>query len=209
MKAVGSVTTTLFLIRHAAHAVVDRVLVGRTPDVGLSIAGRRQAAHLAAHFAQERIAQVQSSPQLRARQTAAPLAQALSVKLEIVPAVDELDTGQWTGRSFEELEAEPRWQQWNAQRGVARVPGGESMGELQQRVVAHLRELAANSPGQNIAIVSHAEPIRATVLYCRGIPLDDFATVAIAPASVTRICFGKDRAIVIGENECLHMLEAA
>jgi len=36
-------------------------------------------------------------------------------------------------------------------------------------------------------MVSHAEPIRAAVLHYCGLPLDDFARIAVEPASITTV----------------------
>jgi broad specificity phosphatase PhoE len=181
------VTTTIHLVRHAAHDLVDRVLVGRDDGVGLSGAGFRQAQALATRFAGGRIATVQSSPQLRAQQTAQPIAEMRGVPLRTAQELDELDMGAWTDRSFAELKHDPRWQLWNAQRANTRPPQGESMRELQRRVLGYLHYLATTYDGEDVVIVTHAEPIRAAVLHYLQRSLDDFATVQIAPASVTTI----------------------
>jgi len=59
--------------------------------------------------------------------------------------------------------------------------------EVQARVIGHLALTSLEFPGGRIAIVSHAEPIRAAILYYRRIPLDDFARVQVAPASITTL----------------------
>src|SRR5205814_4109461 len=100
---------------------------------------------------------------------------------------DELDMGAWTGRSFAELKHDPQWQLWNTQRANAGPPQGESMRELQRRVVGHLHDVAKAYDGEEVVIVTHAEPIRAAVLHCLGLSLDEFPSVQIAPASVTTI----------------------
>src|SRR3954464_15210746 len=120
--------TTIHLVRHAPHDLMARVLVGRNDAVTLSAEGIRQAQCLAAHFASEKIDRVQSSPQLRARQTAQPLAAVQGLPVEIVSDVDELDVGAWPGRAFADLAADPLWHRWNTERGSCRPPGGESMG---------------------------------------------------------------------------------
>lgn len=199
----------VILIRHAAHTGDEGALLGRTPDVALSAAGLRQAEALARRLKQRRIALVQSSPQLRARQTATPLAEELSLPIEIAPPFDEIDVGAWTGRSFAELAPEPAWRRWNSRRGSSRPPEGESMAELRDRVVDHLERLAADHPGRLIAIVSHAEPIRAAVLHYRGIPLDDFAAVAVDQASVTELRVETSGGAVLRVNQTIATLEPA
>jgi broad specificity phosphatase PhoE len=179
--------STVFLVRHADHALVNRTLVGRTSGVALNSAGIRQAGLLGELLSAQQITVVQSSPRLRARQTARSIANACELPVAVVPAMDEADTGDWTGRSFDELDQDPRWHRWNLHRGCAAVPGGESMLEVQARVIRHLARTSLEFPGGRIAIVSHAEPIRAAILYYRRIPLNDFARVQVAPASITAL----------------------
>ena len=93
--------------------------------------------------------------------------------------------GAWTGVEFSRLALDEGWRRWNEKRGSARPPDGESMVELQTRVVAHIQQL--KPLGGPVVIVSHAEPIRAAVMHYLGWPLDDFHSVAIDPASVSTI----------------------
>lgn len=177
--------TTIHLVRHATHALVDRALVGRNVHVGLSESGRKEAQALAERLAHAPIVSLQSSPQQRAIQTAEFIADAIGLPIEIAPQMDELDAGSWTGVTFDELESDPRWRDWNCRRASARAPNGESMRELQQRVIDHLSMLHTTDLDGDIVIVSHAEPIRAAILHYRGLSLDEFASVRIAPTSIT------------------------
>ncbi len=195
--------TTFFLVRHATHALLGHVLVGRTPGLGLDAAGRAQAEDLARRLAGEGVTALQSSPRDRARETAAPIARRLGLAVEIEPAIDEIDFGAWGGRAFAALADEPGWDVWNARRSAARPPGGETMAELQHRVVRHLEATAARLPRARIALVSHAETIRAAVLHFRGMALDDFARIEIAPASITTLAFGERGCDVVGINQAV------
>jgi broad specificity phosphatase PhoE len=179
--------TIIHLVRHAVHDLVAHVLVGRNQDVRLSATGLQQSRALAADFAAEAIACVQSSPQPRAWQTAQPIATSRGCAVEIVPALDELDMGAWTGRTFADLDGDPFWQQWNSARGNARPPDGESMGELQVRLLQHLRRTRQKHPDGRIVMVTHAEAIRAAVLHALAWPLDAFGRLQIDPASVTTL----------------------
>ncbi|CCD99964.1 putative Phosphoglycerate mutase [Bradyrhizobium sp. STM 3809] len=130
---------------------------------------------------------IQSSPQLRALQTAGIIAARHRLTVEVAPALDELDAGDWTGRSFAELEADSVWQRWNEKRGSSRPPHGESMAEVQQRIVAHIARLCEQKNGDCIVLVSHAEPIRAAIMHYARIALDDFHSVEVAPASISTL----------------------
>ena len=80
-RGVSAVTTTFFLVRHAAHDRVGTVLCGRMPGVDLGDVGLAQAGRLADRLAIEAIAAVQSSPLERARETAEPIADRLGQPL--------------------------------------------------------------------------------------------------------------------------------
>jgi len=166
--------------------------------VGLSAAGHAQAELVARRFSAERIDVVESSPQQRALQTAQPIAAQLDLPLRINRDIDEIDAGEWTGLPFDRLARDPRWQAWNEKRATSRPPGGESMRQLQARVVRHLECL--RSSGTVAILVSHAEPIRAAIMHYRGVRLDDFAGIEIDPASVSVLDMKRDGVDVLTVN---------
>ncbi len=191
-----------FLVRHGEHELGPDVLAGRRDDVGLSEEGRRQVRRLAGRLAAEGITALQSSPRTRTRETADAIALAAGLPVEIIPAADEIDFGGWTGKSWGELESDPLWRRWNGARSTARPPGGESMGEASARISAHLGAMRRCHPEGRIAIVSHAEIIRAAVLDTLGLPLDVYQKLEVAPASVTTIIAGEWGAKLAGLNAC-------
>jgi broad specificity phosphatase PhoE len=186
MKLEAAMVNTIHLVRHGHHAMLGRRLCGRMPGVQLDDRGRRQMAGCAALIGRTPAA-IQSSPQRRAQQSASILAWHFGLPVEIFPAVDEIDYGGWTSLAFADLEGDPCWDRWNARRGTSRPPGGESMRALQQRIVWHLEQLRGVETDAAIVIVSHAEPIRAALLYYSGIPLDNFLSVEVGPASISTL----------------------
>ncbi len=182
---------TVHLVRHGHHSLLDRVLCGRMPGVALDELGCRQMSACVGNVFPAPTA-IQSSPQRRALQSASILAWPGGLPVEVVAAVDEIDVGDWTGRSFDDLNEEPDWHRWNSRRGTSRPPNGESMRGLQARVVRHLEQLREDTAEGTILIVSHAEPIRAALLYYADIALDDFLSVTVDPASVSTLCFDRN-----------------
>jgi probable phosphoglycerate mutase len=179
--------TLILLVRHAAHAAVDRALVGRSQGVALSTEGRQQAADLARQLASLGVARLQSSPTQRARETAGAVSSCLGLSVEICPALDEIDFGSWTGRTFDELANDPEWKRWNSERGRSHPPGGESMAEAQARIVSHLDHVRGQHACGAVVMVTHAEIIRAAVLYAMSLSLDEWPHIDVPPASVTRL----------------------
>jgi probable phosphoglycerate mutase len=195
------VTTTILLVRHCTHELLDQYLVGRRIDVPLSDIGIERSGRLAARLADHGVSHIKSSPRFRALQTARPLALKLRLPIVIMREFDEIDFGDWAGRTFDELRDDPRWARWNAYRGTAAPPRGESMGELQRRVVHGILSLVQAHPNQCVVIVSHAEPIRAAILHFRRIALKEFALVQVDPGSWTTLEFQDERGAVIRENQ--------
>jgi broad specificity phosphatase PhoE len=176
----------IHLVRHGHHAMLGRWLCGRVPGVQLDELGCRQMSRCAEMIPARPLA-IQSSPQRRAQQSASILAWHFGLPVEIAPEVDEIDYGEWTSRAFAELEGDTRWKRWNTRRSAGRPPGGESMRALQQRMVQYLEQLRCAQADGAIVIVSHAEPIRAALLYYSRTPLDNFLSIEVDPASVSTL----------------------
>lgn len=187
-------TTLIHLVRHGHHALLGKVLCGRMPDVQLDELGCRQMAEIADLIRGFAPVAVQSSPQRRTLQSAAIIAAACGRPVEIAPLLDEIDVGRWTGARFADLAADCTWKRWNETRSIVRPPQGESMAELQSRVIQHIEQWRGHT-GQ-VVMVSHAEPIRAALMHYLALHLDLFHTVAIDPASVSTIALGRTGAVV-------------
>jgi probable phosphoglycerate mutase len=198
------VTTTILLIRHAAHVELGQVLSGRRRDVSLSREGLEQAEIVADLLGVEPLAAVYCSPRERAFYTARAVAEQHEMKAEVAEGLDEVDFGDWTGRSFDDLEGDPVWDEWNAARGTARPPGGESMAEAVTRAIAAIEELSSTHPDQVIAGVSHCDIIRGVIAHYLGLPLDNLLRFDVDPASVSRIAVGNWGARIMTINERLY-----
>jgi probable phosphoglycerate mutase len=195
--------SVVHLVRHAAHDLQERVLVGRAPGVSLNDAGRRQAGWVSGRLAAAPIAGVLSSPRERARETAEPIARRRALGVVVAEELDELDCGEWTGRPFAELTGDPRWQRWNRLRSTTRIPGGELMIEVQARIIGFTERLRQTHPEAHLVLVSHGDVIRAALLHYLGMPLDAVHRLVIAPGSLTTLLLGE------GEPQLLRLNEAA
>ncbi|WP_338661506.1 histidine phosphatase family protein [Pararoseomonas sp. SCSIO 73927] len=192
---------TLLLLRHAAHDRVGSTLCGRMPGVTLGETGRAQAAALAGHLGRAGIEAVHSSPMERARETAAPVASRLGLDVRTDETFTEIDFGAWTGRSFDSLHDDPDWARWNTQRATAATPGGETMAGAQARAVAGAERLRAANPEGRIAVVSHADVIKAVLAHFLRLSLDQIHRFEIAPASISAIALWDGDGKVLSMNE--------
>lgn len=152
------------------------------PGVHLSAEGRAQAERVADALAGRPLAAVLSSPQPRARETAAPIAARHGLAVEIEPGLDELDFGAWQGMGFDALEDRADWRAWNRARGIAAgAPGGETMAQVQARVLSVLARARARWPEGELVLAGHQDALRAALLGVLGAPLDLFGRLALAP----------------------------
>jgi broad specificity phosphatase PhoE len=201
------VAATIFLVRHAAHDRVDRVLCGRMPGVGLGEAGRRQAEALARRFADAAVDAVWTSPLDRARETAEPIAGRLGLPVRTSDGLAEIDFGAWTGLPFDALRDDPRWRRWNEARGSERPPPGESMGEsmgeAQARASIEVERARAEHPDGRVVLISHGDVIKAVLAGVLGLPLDAHARFEISPASVSALAMWEGGGKVLSMNESI------
>jgi ribonuclease H / adenosylcobalamin/alpha-ribazole phosphatase len=114
----------------------------------------------------------------------------------MVPSVrenlGEFRFGDWEGRSFEELNQDSRWHQFNAARSAVRAPGGELMVEVQTRMRGEVESLRRKHAGEMVLLVSHADPLRSLIAHYLGIPLDLILRFDISPASISIVRFFGD-----------------
>jgi probable phosphoglycerate mutase len=192
--------TVFHLLRHGEHVLRGRV-VGRTPGVGLSDRGRAEIAAVAERFSDEKIEGLYASPLQRTRETAEILADRLGLPIDYREDLLELDFGEWTGKTFEAVRQDERWRLWSNCRSIAAVPGGESMRQVQERVVGALFKLRQCHRDGAVLVVSHGDVIRAALLFALGMPLDLYSRIEVALASTNTIHIDDSGIRVLGMNE--------
>jgi broad specificity phosphatase PhoE len=192
--------TVFHLLRHGEPAIFGR-LNGRLPGVGLSEKGRAEATMQAGRLAGEKIEAIYSSPLQRTRETAEILAERLALPIRYREDVIEIDYGEWTGLTFDQIRQDEHWQLWSRSRSIAAVPGGESWRQVQERVVGALFDLHQAHPGGSVVAVSHGDVIRAALLFALGMPLDFYSRIEIAFASLSTIRLDGAGIRVCGLNE--------
>jgi probable phosphoglycerate mutase len=178
--------TQILLIRHAVNDVMKaKKLAGWMPDVHINEEGRQQATAVAERLGQLPIRAIYSSPLDRTRETAEPLAQALSLEVQVRDGLGEVKYGDWTGKSLEELSKLDIWKVVQIYPSGMRFPGGESIREMQARIINELDAIAADHPRDIVAIFSHADVIKAALAHYLGVHLDLFQRIVINPTSVS------------------------
>jgi len=136
--------------------------------VPLTERGVQQARDLAVAAARREWAALWCSPLERARQTAAIVAEAIGLQPREDARFAETDTGDWTGRSFAEIQAEDPvgFQGFVDADPAFGFPGGESFAQQSERVVAALADVRAGA--LPALVVCHRGVIRLALVAATG-----------------------------------------
>lgn len=160
--------TVVHLLRHGEVFNPGKILYGRLPGFRLSDAGEAMAEKAAKWFVGHDVTHLASSPLERAQQTAAPIAEALSLPVEIDERLIE------AGNAFEGLKVgvgdgalrQPR--HWWKLRNPVRPSWGEPYVEIAARMLAAVEAARDGARGHAAVLVSHQLPIWTLRMHVEG-----------------------------------------
>ncbi len=197
--------TTVLLIRHGDNEWTEsHKLAGRTPGVHLNEYGRQQAEALGKRLVEAKLSAIYASPLERTLETAQAIAQHHNLEVQIRPGIIEVDYGEWTGEPLKKLSKTKAWPMIQFYPSGAYFPKGETMFGMQTRCVQEINLLAANHLGETIAVVGHADLIKAAVAHYLGIHFDLFQRLVISTGSITAISFTPMGPRVLMVNDTSH-----
>lgn len=155
-------TLRLALVRHGqTDANLARALDSLPPGAPLNDLGRAQAARLGERLAGEDVTAVYASHATRAQQTAAPVAGAHGLPVQVIDGVQEVFVGDLEGRadlpSREMFDV--TYRAWGTGDLDAHLPGGESANDLRTRFLPAVEAITARAAG-TVVLVSHGAAIR-------------------------------------------------
>ena len=185
----------LFLVRHGETADnVEMRYLGRR-DVPLTENGMRQAEQAASALAPFSIRTVFASPLTRTLDTAARVRDACGAALYTDTRLIEGSFGRWEGLSRDEVirsggEDAELLAHWESDASAA-PPGGESLEEIQVRVMSLVEELVENALQFPMALISHVGPIKALLASALDIPLEASRRLFLDPCSISVVDWGE------------------
>jgi len=201
------VALRLLLVRHAETDWNRERRYQGWRDTLLSETGRGQASALGQLLARERLAAVWSSPLARARETAQAIATPQALGVREAPAFKEMRFGDWEGLTSAEVSARfpALYREWRDTPHLVGVPGGETLAEVQNRVLLGLAELRAAHDGETICLVAHGISIRVLILEALGLGLDRVWSLEVSSTGVSELEFRDDWAAVHRMNSLIHL----
>lgn len=207
-------TTQIYLIRHGESQGNQRnAFLGHT-DLDLTPKGHMQAEKTAEYLKDIHVDVIYSSDLIRAYNTALHTAKIKGMEIVKRQNFREIFAGDWENKTFDLLREEYKeeYDIWLNNIGMARCVGGESVEELQKRVVAEVSAIAKENEGKTIFIFTHATPIRVLKAACDNKGAGEIKDIPWASnASVTHAEYkdGKIRIIEYGKDSFMGDMRTA
>lgn len=162
--------THIYLIRHGESQGNKRdAFLGHT-DLDLTTKGHQQAEKTAQYLKNIHADAIYSSDLLRAYNTAKHTADLKGMEIIRSKKLREIFAGDWENKEFTTLmkEYNEEYSTWINNIGLARCSNGESVIELQTRIVDEIKRIAKENIGKTVFVFTHATPIRALKAACDG-----------------------------------------
>lgn len=186
--------TTVFLVRHGVTSWnAQRRLLGQR-DIPLSDEGVAQSEASAAALDGVALTDILSSPLVRAVQTAEVIGKTFGIEVARDPRLADFRVGKWEGMSYDEVDATETYQAFMADPLTTKIPGGESLADVQRRAVGALEQALEDTPaGEGIAVVTHAGIIRVLLAHFTGTDVANFHRFRVSPGSISVLSFADHR----------------
>lgn len=136
--------------------------------------GRAQAQQVAEALREQPLDALYASDLRRAAETAEAIGQATGLTVRYDPRLREIHQGEWQGLLVTEIERRypDLFRRWQETPLTVTLPGGESIAQMQERVLAAVEDIAQQHSDQQVAIVAHKLPISFIKCHYQGIPLE-------------------------------------
>jgi len=176
-------------------------------DIPLNATGLWQVRRLAQALVDEEIAAIYTSDLRRAHQTAQALAEARDQPLATDRGLRERGFGAFEGLSYDEINV--RWPdeaaRWRRRDPDFGAPGGETLNQFYSRSVQTCTRLAAQHPGQTIAVVAHGGVMDCLYRAASRVALDAPRSWQLGNASINRLLHTPQGFTLIGWSDDGHL----
>lgn len=195
--------TTFFFVRHGeSEANLARVFSGRQ-DSPLTERGRAQSITVADALGDVPFDRIIATPLSRSLDTALVVARRRRMPVDVVGDLVEIDVGDNTGKTFDEIAGLPDWKN----DGFKAWPNGESLEQVLGRSLRALKAIHNDTPGATVLVIGHGGVTRILVSHFLGI-LPKLDTSRQTNTAVTVIVTDGDTGRVERLFESAHVADA-
>lgn len=151
-------------------------------------------------FSQHRFGRIVCSPLCRTKMTALELAKLLGLSVEVDDKLVEMDFGDWTGKTgIEVAHAFPdTWSAWRNEPFSSRPDGGESLKDVQRRVISWM--YSQDLDGPDILAVTHESVIKTVLCHFNEQGNGYYRRVQVGNCSVQEVRISSTKDVSISEN---------
>lgn len=167
----------IHFLRHGQTELSKQNLFcGSGMNPSLTEHGFQMAESFSKHYQSTSWQAIYASPLLRAVQTATCLSEKINIELTIRDGLQEINYGEWEGKSVEEVEknfhlAHAQWKQDPAAYAPTQ---GENAHQIKHRAIQVIQEIQSAYPQGNVLVVSHKATIRVALCALLGIDISQF-----------------------------------
>ena len=205
--------TQITAVRHGETAWNAQSRLQGQLDIDLNERGRWQAQRAGQALADSGISIIYTSDLCRAHNTALAIAEHRGIAaadLRLEPGLRERSFGSFQGLTYDEVgqlhpEDALRWKQRDLHWAP---PGGESPRAVHQRVSATLHAIAAQHPGEHIALVSHGGVLDMLYRLATGQALNAPRTWELGNCAINRLLYTPQALTLVGWADTQHLEEA-
>ena len=175
----------LYLVRHSPVNLESKFCYGQL-DVDLDSTFSEVCKNLNPLFKQLKNSQVYSSPLSRC----ISMAQIFFNEFTVVNDLMEINFGDWEGIAWDKI---PRIDidKWVDNIADFKPNNGESLREMNQRVIRFVNDLSSNND-KSVILFTHAGPIRSILAYYLGMDFRETLKLQIDYSSVSKINLNKE-----------------
>ena len=202
--------TRILAIRHGETAWnVDTRIQGHL-DIPLNDTGHWQAERLGQSLVAEDITAIYASDLSRAHETALYVSRASGVPVVAELGLRERGFGDFEGRTFAEIEVAlpDQAERWRKRDPLFAPNGGESLLQVQERVLASVNRLAKQHPGELIVMVAHGGVMDVLYRAATRLSLQAARTWLLGNTAVNRLLWTPEGLSLVGWSDTQHLSDA-
>ena len=184
-----------------------RRIQGGNSDTQLNQRGWQQVESLALRLKQEKIQAIYSSPLQRAQDTARAIAGYHQLSVETELSLREIEVGELEGVSIAEMgkHLSQLLIRYSQGEELPKIPGGESLTEVQQRVWSTVQRLVDKHSDGVLVVVSHYFSILTAVCSVLNLPLHQIDKLRLNSGSISILTFDEKATRLILFNDTCHL----
>ncbi len=197
----------LLLVRHGETEMNSSQRYWGKTDVALGASGLKAAESLRDRLAGQNIDFAYASALRRALETAQTIVSTHNLKVISCPELNEIDFGQMEGLDFNEVNGKfPEVARlWMLRSPDLAYPDGESLHQLDQRVIEFRKHLAKYSADEVILIVAHSGVLRTLICQILGLEAAARWKIRLDLGSLSIVDTYPDAAILSLLNDTSHL----